>query len=285
MGGPTADPNTFAAILLPAAILGNALALRPVGLRAGWRFALFSAAGIAVWGVMASESRGAIIAIIVVLVAMPLFAGRWRGRALLLSLSLLALVAVTVAIPQLPLHKTFAVRGLGTSGRSDLWTIAWRMIEDHPLGGVGVGNFRNASVDYLLRPGALNKSQYIVDTPLVAHNSFLQVWAETGTVGLVLFICIVVGSVASAWRAARRFERGHDHGSELIARAALLAMVAMLTSLLFLSYTDYGRPLWILLALGPALLAVSGPATSQSPSPEGDVGVLGGSRPPARRGA
>jgi O-antigen ligase len=256
-GGPTADPNTFAAVLLPAAILGAALASRRVRLSTRWRVLLRLAAATALGGVLATESRGALIAIVVVLIALPLVAGHWRGRALALSLSALALACVFIAIPGSPVVSAFQGRGLGTSGRSDLWTVAWRMVESKPLGGVGVGNFRNTSAQYLLRPGAIRRSQYILDNPLVAHNSFLQVAAETGLVGGAIFIAIAAVAMASAWRAARRFEEAGDQGLELIARAVVLGIIAMLTTLVFLTFTDYGRPFWILLALGPALLEIS----------------------------
>jgi O-antigen ligase len=262
--GPTADPNTFAAVLLPAAILGAALSNRRVAISGRSRFVLGFASATALGGVLATESRGAIVAIVVVLVALPLVAGHWWRPALALSLTALAVALTSIAIPGSPIVGAFQSRGLGTSGRSDLWTIASRMIEANPIAGVGVGNFRRTSAQYLLRPGVMSRSQYILDTPLVAHNSFLQVAAETGIVGLGLFIGIIAVSVASAWAAARRFEQARDHGLELIARALILAIIAILTTLVFLSYTDYGRPLWILLALGPALLAI---AKSRGPRP------------------
>ena len=255
--GPTTDPNTFAAVLLPAAVLGGALSLRPVGLGAGARFAAAGAAAIAVVGTVATGSRGALVGIAVLLVAMPLFGGRPRRSALAVA-GVVALVATAaLTVPGSAERTQLATRGLNSSGRNDLWTVGWRMVEARPVGGVGVGNFRAVSADYLIRPGAVQRAQYIVDTPLVAHNSYLQVWSETGTIGLGLFSGVVLACLGSAFRAARRFEQAGDVGSALLARAVLIASVVMLATLFFLSYLDYGRPLWILLALGPALLGVS----------------------------
>ncbi len=55
-----------------------------------------------------------------------------------------------VASPETRSHVSTV--GSGT-GRLDLWTVGWRMVEEHPLQGVGAGNFPVSSVHYLLQPG------------------------------------------------------------------------------------------------------------------------------------
>ena len=40
-----------------------------------------------------------------------------------------------------------------TEGRSTLWQVGWRMVEDQPVRGVGVGNFQSSSINYILEPG------------------------------------------------------------------------------------------------------------------------------------
>ncbi len=79
----------------------------------------------------------------------------------------------------------------GGTGRTDVWTVGWRMVEDHPVRGIGNGNFANTSVHYLLQPGSIVRDDFIVDTPKVAHNSYLEVLAELGVVGLVLFAIVL----------------------------------------------------------------------------------------------
>jgi hypothetical protein len=118
-GGPTSDADSFSTILLPAAILGAAMGARPVGISGPWRVALRIGAALAFGGVLASESRGAIVASVVVVAVLPLAAGHWRGKALALSLSILALAGASLAIPGSPLIATFQSRGLDSAGRSD----------------------------------------------------------------------------------------------------------------------------------------------------------------------
>ncbi len=68
----------------------------------------------------------------------------------------------------------------GGSGRTDIWKIGWRMVEDKPIAGIGVGNFQTSSIHYQIRPGAAAVRTDLADNPSVAHNSYLEIWAELG---------------------------------------------------------------------------------------------------------
>lgn len=80
-------------------------------------------------------------------------------------------------------------QGTDTVGvRFSLWQAGWRMWLDHMISGVGVGNYPP-----LLR-------YYAIDLPshywnLTAHNTYIMILAETGIVGLVLFISMMVISL------------------------------------------------------------------------------------------
>jgi len=65
------------------------------------------------------------------------------------------------------------------------WRPGWQMVRDHPVFGVGIGSF------YWLLRIYLN---FPPESPIYdnAHNYFLQIWAELGTVGLVSFLLILV---------------------------------------------------------------------------------------------
>jgi O-antigen ligase len=145
--------------------------------------------------------------------------------------------------------------GNGT-GRTDIWTVAWRMIEDHPVNGVGVGNFRTTSIHYLLRPGAIQRDEFIVDRPQVTHNSYLHVLAELGIPGLVLFGGILTAGFVAALRAADAFRRRGDPYLETLARALVLALVALLVADFFAS-DQLNKELWLLLGLGAAMLGIA----------------------------
>src|SRR4051794_30630003 len=129
----------------------------------------------------------------------------------------------------------------------------WRA---HPVNGVGVGNFQTSSVHYLLKPGAIKRGDLIVTQPKVAHNTYLQVLAEMGVVGLVLFLTILLFALWCAFRAARLFARKRDLRMELLARGVLISLIGLLVSYFFISEM-YNKQFWLLLGLGPAIWAIA----------------------------
>jgi O-antigen ligase len=98
--------------------------------------------------------------------------------------------------------------------------------------------------------------QLIVDRPSFAHNTYLQLFAEEGIVGLALFLALVGASLRSAYSAANRFERRGQRDLSTLARAVLVATISMLAAGMFLS-AALDQRLWLLLALGPALLTLA----------------------------
>jgi O-antigen ligase len=201
-------------------------------------------------------SRGGLVALGASLLAAIVIAGRWRGRVIVLTL--LALIGcVTYFAAFAPLEARQRVTTVqGGTGRTDVWTVGWRMVQNDPWRGVGAGNFANSSIHFLLQPGSIKRTDFIVDTPKVAHNMYLEVLAELGIPGLALFLAILGFSLLCIVRAARSFKRSGDVTLEILSRAIFVALVGILASDFFGS-REYSKQLWLLLALGPALLAMA----------------------------
>ena len=74
------------------------------------------------------------------------FGGRWRRKAVIL---LMVGVVVTVGYYEVlaPASSLQRVTMNDTSGRSSLWTVAWRVIESHPV--IGGGIIRSQLVHHL----------------------------------------------------------------------------------------------------------------------------------------
>lgn len=256
IAGTIGDPNLLASVLIVGMILALALTL-DVKRAAPGRILFLGAAALCFVAIVATVSRGGIIAMGAALIAMVVFGGRRRGRALVL-----ALVFATFAVGY---FSTFAtdtqVQRLetadGGSGRTDIWKVGWRMVEANPGHGVGAGNFNVASIHYLLvEPGAVARSGFIVDQPAVAHNVYLEILAELGIPGLTMFLLIALIAVAAAVRAANVFASCGEDGLELIARAVAISLCSILAADFFLA-AEYGKLLWLLIGLGPALLGVA----------------------------
>lgn len=252
--GAAGDPNFLAASLVPAIVMAGALigGVRDPLLRG----ALVAAIPVLAAGLVMSQSRGgALAAVGTVLLALIAFRGRrWHVAAFAL-LAVGVSVAAFAATPAA--WERITTMDAGGSGRSSLWTVAWRVTNDHPLAGVGLDNFTVVAGDYVREPGALTRVRRIAEDPQYVHNLYLHVLAENGIVGLVLYLVFVAGCLRAAWVAADRFAARGDRPMEALARAVFVGTCSMLISAFFLS-SMIDQRMWVLFALGPALLAAAG---------------------------
>lgn len=78
------------------------------------------------------------------------------------------------------------------------WKIAIRAIQEHPILGFGWENYRTAADKYF-DPALATYSYYEtrIDKP---HNTLLEVWVTTGTIGLVVYIAFLCVIILTAWR-------------------------------------------------------------------------------------
>ena len=263
LAGGIGDANEQAAVLvaaIPISIaLGNAMR-RPALRLLCWGGGIFCLVGV-----FTTLSRGGLIALGCVMVAAVIFGGRWRAKAAVL-LAVTAFGTVTYYFAIAPLAARERVTSATTSGRSDIWRVGWRMVQAHPLTGVGSGNFQEASVHYVQGIGTITAANLIVDVPHVAHNVYLELLADLGIPGLIAFLGVMICALLAAGKAARRFERQGDVQMELVARCLVLALVAFMAADFFLS-GEFSKQLWLTVALCPAVLALSGSATAEQDAP------------------
>lgn len=140
--------------------------------------------------VAASGSRGSAISLIVTLVAFCF----WNPTRKWGLYGLLLLAFGGILVPFLfttTLDRFLITRGdtlLG--GREVLWQATWNLILDRMWQGVGIGNARQELIGYLLHvPGIAGA----VKAP--THNPVLQIWAETGLPGIILYMGVPVSAV------------------------------------------------------------------------------------------
>jgi O-antigen ligase len=262
-GPPPDDPgrvaignaNETAASLVAGGTLAAALVFALRG-KPVLRLLTTIAVPLCVFAVFLTLSRGGLVALGASLIAAIVVAGRRRG--VVLGLAAAAVVATVIYFgafaPAEARNRVLELQG-GT-GRTDIWTVGWRMVEDQPLLGVGAGNFPVASIHYLLEPGALMRTDFIVDNPKVAHNTYLNVLAELGVVGLALFLAVIAFPLWWAARAVGFAARAGDRQLEVLARAMVVVIVGLLAADFFGS-RQYSKQLWLLLGLCPVLLQIS----------------------------
>jgi O-antigen ligase len=255
ISGLAGTANELASLLVTAMFLAGGLF---IALRGSpfLRTLCFAAIAICLIGLFLTQSRAGLVALGTALAAAVIVGGRRRlVVGVLVMLVSLATVGYFAFAATEEVRERVTTFGNGT-GRTDIWTVAWRMVEDEPVRGIGVGNFQTASIHYLLQPGAILRDEFIVDKPQVTHNSYLHVLAELGVVGLALFCFVLAAGFIAAWRAADTFRRHDDLFMETLARAVTLALIALLVADVFAS-DQLNKELWLLLGLGTALLAIA----------------------------
>lgn len=262
MHGGEGDANLLAAVIVPTAVLlAGIFAVKRVWLT---RCAIVGAILLLAVGLVATESRGGIVAALVaVLAAVGLFRER-RGSVLWIAIMIAAVVAAAAtASPEASQRLTLNDERLG-SGRGDMWRIGYAISEDHPVLGVGLGNYVTVAPAYAQQAGSLTAGDLVIPGNVtVMHNTFLQLLVESGFIGLVLFSAVAWVCMRAALRATGEFADAGNAGMATFARTLVVAQIAALAASVFL-YNGTDKRLWVLLALGPALANVA--ARGQRPA-------------------
>ncbi len=194
VGGTVGSPNTAGGYL--SMLLAPALSVLLIPRLQGWlKWLGFAAFASGVVALVLTFSRGAWIATAISLVIFGWFALRRGWLDVKIPLALAA-VGLLVGLPFAP---TIVTRLLGNdqgaaAARLPLDLIAWRMILDHPLLGVGVNNYVLNMPDYVT-PDLGQVWLYI------AHNRYLLLWAEVGIGGFLAFLLFLLTTLRHGWEA------------------------------------------------------------------------------------
>jgi putative inorganic carbon (hco3(-)) transporter len=188
------------------------------GLRVFMYFVALTAAAC----VIASSSRGAIVGVVGMLFYLSFFSKRkFRGWA---ALGVVLFVAYLVMPPEFLARFHAAGNDPTSMTRMTYWTHARELLHQHPWFGVGYYNWIPYYRDHFYDP----KLYWRVEE---AHNTYLQMGAELGYCGLVIFILMVLCSFAVNARSAALAKR---EGFEFL-RAISIAMNAAGVSLVLAS--------------------------------------------------
>lgn len=262
--GPFDDPNFFAQVLvvafaltLGAFLFSNDRWLRVAGL---------IGAGTSALGILVTYSRGGVLALVAVGVCAVVM---YRPSPAWTVATIVAVVVSVAALPSefvdraaqstagLPLvDDAQPIADSAVRGRTSEAIVGLQMFGDHPLLGVGVGNYPVNYQEYSRELGLDPRRE-----DREPHNLYLEIASETGLVGVGAFGVLV----ASALRSLRRGRRETHERLRTASRSLLLALIGFGVSAIFL-HADFARTLWILLALS----ATAGSFPVRRPL-EGDV--------------
>jgi O-antigen ligase/Tfp pilus assembly protein PilF len=97
-----------------------------------------------------------------------------------------------ITVPQRAI-STFNEQDPSINTRLLMWKTTFEMIKDRPILGSGIGSFKMNYLDY--QADFLQRNYYYIKysgKAGEAHNEYLQIWAELGTIGLGIFIGIIL---------------------------------------------------------------------------------------------
>jgi O-antigen ligase len=213
--GPFGESNFFALSL--AVLVPFAVHVVPSG---SWRRLLgLVALPLLLAGLLSTGSRGGLIAAAVALVVSGLAARRTARPAVLAGALVTAVVVIAAGVSLFSAQLQDA-QSRTLDGRSTENKIALAMFADHPLLGVGPGNYPTFYRDYARRIG--NDARDLREP----HSLPLEIAAEQGVAGLLGWAAMLVALVGYALR--RRVHR------RPAGRTLLIALATYATGSLFL---------------------------------------------------
>jgi O-antigen ligase len=159
-----------------------------------YRWLAMGVLGFGSIALISTFSRGAWIALTIAVSAICFSVWLRRGLSLKGPIALLALGALLY----IPFHGLISERLFGDDKgsaevRIPLMQLAYRMIADNPVLGVGANNFAVA-MDRYLTPEFRHGWRFAV------HNKYLLVLAETGIGGLLAYLAFLLGTLRTGWQ-------------------------------------------------------------------------------------
>ena len=222
--GLIGNPNVVGSFMALASVILAGAAMRTRGVRR-WLYA--AGALCAVGSVMVSETRTALIALAAGLVLLGI-GGSWKRAlvfvvavAVLFGAGVAARVPVVMSVLELPRLASQGTLEVATSGRVAPTLAALEMFRDRALIGVGPGAYRFQFMPYKTRVMEEHAGLVRGTSPTMfgeAHNDHLQMLAEVGLPGYLLFVAFVAAVCLAARRA------GNADARQRVARIVALPL-------------------------------------------------------------
>lgn len=234
--GVTGGENAFGALAVFVIPFAFVLLLRDER-----RFQLLGTSALlgAILALGVSVSRTSLLLAPIVFLLVLYDSGKLRSHRVKVFLGAVVAAAMVPMLPWEAILYRFAdapeeLTGAVEGSRGWRFGVAWQMFGEKPMAGVGIGGAEYRSGKYF-----------------VVHNAFLQVLAELGAIGLLLFTAVL----AETWfalRRARKTRQGNNSAVGAYAGAARATYVGYLLYSMTVSNID-SRLLWFLVGLAAVL--------------------------------
>jgi probable O-glycosylation ligase (exosortase A-associated) len=182
-GGMLEDNNDFAlAMVMNLPMLWY---LRHAEHKPWIRRAMLAAVGLTAVTVVLTQSRGGFLAMCATAMWIA-----WRSGHLMRAVGVLVVLAglFPLLAPAEVLERLASIgdkKESSANARLRAWETAGEMIKDNPLWGVGMRNFKLRYQEYSVERITDPNHSY------VAHNSYLQIWAESGSLAFLTYLLLL----------------------------------------------------------------------------------------------
>jgi O-antigen ligase len=200
VGGTIGSPVTGGSFL--ALMIAPTVALLTAPVRTSLKLLAIGALGLGGIALLLTQTRGSWIAVVLSVSLLFLLCWRrgWVSARLPVACVFAGLLFAAV------FHEGITNRVLGddegsASGRIPLFQMAWAMISDNPLTGVGINNCAVEAGPYCTRPEFRGEWFYTI------HNKYLLEWVETGILGLLAFLAFLLTTIRTGWLVWLRQDR------------------------------------------------------------------------------
>lgn len=248
------NQNSFALIMDVGIVVAAYLATSSLTRR---KYAYWAFMVPACLSVLLTGSRTGAIGLAVAIGTALLLSWSRSGKSVLLLLILLGCAAwyVPSVVPSSLLQRV--AEGTGTQTfviRETQWRLGLQMWQEAPITGVGAGAFIAAAAAHGGRP-------------MVAHNTFVQILVDTGSVGMLVMLSFWFLLVRRAWGFPRR-ERYLWLGAAIVWSIAAMTLSLEYYKITWLLYA------WIIVQPTCLLPKVTGGRASDHPPEEGKADLV-----------
>jgi len=151
------------------------------------KFFLSATIILSILTIVFAKSEGAIVALVASLSIWLFIKLKSRGKIVLSIIGSAAIVAILFLnfFPFPQIKEKLLLNDWSGIVRKTVWSETWEMLQNAPIFGVGLSGHQTAIIPY-------HNAKWM-EIFLYPHNIILNFWAETGILGLIGFIIIIIG--------------------------------------------------------------------------------------------
>lgn len=262
LGSMLGDPNDLSLVLMfPLAFAISFATTKNIGMAR-----LLGIVGVllAIWAVLATQSRGGLLGSLAVF---GMFGLRLiKSKTLLITLGVVAASALFLAAGISDRQSGGAAEeGIDASamGRLYAWEAAFKMAVSNPLTGVGLDNFYVNYFFYSPHWDGLNHA---------VHSTWFGVLAETGFLGLIVFIWLIIGLLKTSRQTMKSLDANPALFSPLFVATSMAVYAGIVGTIVSGTFLTQGFtwPIYILAALCIAISRITQNSTQNEKTAQSD---------------